>query len=93
MLTVYDLAQRFNVSPRTIHSYAWRGIIPPAIGAGRAARYDRRHVEAIIAFQALKHNNATTREVVALCKELGISLSTYVKQREAAIREFGIGVA
>ena len=93
-MTIHDLAQRFNVSPRTIHKWRRRGIIPPPLGGRRHARYGVAHVEAIVAWQALRHHFVSGSEALAHCRENGITLAQYLAQREASVRAFGImGVA
>ena len=88
-----ELRSRFNLSRDTIHHYVEKGLIPRPHGYGRWATYGNEHVAAIRAYQALKDNNTSRAEVVAHCREEGISLVEYVHERETHIREFGLGVA
>lgn len=86
-MTIRELCQRLHIaSPRTVHWWVEEGIIPPPHGKGRAARYGREHIEAIEAWRAIQHNNASGRQVAAFCREAGISLAQYVRQREDNIR-------
>jgi DNA-binding transcriptional MerR regulator len=93
-VTIDELRERFGLSRKTINQYVWKGILPPpAGGRGPAARYGLRHVEILEGLQALNHTRTVQREVVAHCREEGISIPEYVRRREAAIRAFGLGVA
>lgn len=93
-MTNRELADRFGVSPRTIHDWIQRGIIPrPRGGRGPAARYDSEHVEAIQAWLALRHHFVSGAAALAYCRENGITLTRYLREREASVRAFGIGVA
>lgn len=94
-MTIQELAQRFGVSPRTIHSWRQRQIIPPPLGGkrGPSARYGPAHVEAIQAWLALHHHFVSGSQALAHCRANGITLPEYLHQREIAVREFGIGIA
>lgn len=50
-MTVQELAERFDVTPRTIYHYIQAGIIPRPIGRTRAARYTMIHVKALNAYR------------------------------------------
>lgn len=53
----YDVYQMFGVTgvtARTLHYYVHRRLIPPAIGAGRAARYTYEHVVRLRVLRLLK---------------------------------------
>ena len=93
-MTIRELADRFNVSPRTIHQ--WRGLgFPPPLGdrRGPVCRCGQEHVEWIVAWQDLHHHFVSGVQALAYCRDNGITLTDYLKQREASVREFGIGVA
>ncbi len=94
-MTIRELAERFGVSHRTIHKWRMRGIIPPPFGSrrGPACYYGQAHIEAIVAWQALHHHFVTGSAALAYCAEAGITLPEYLAEREASVRDFGIGVA
>ena len=92
-MTVREFADYLGVTISVVHHWVERGIIPPPIGKTRNARYTMKHVSEYRAWLDLKHNNASVKQVVAHCRERGISLKDYVTQREAAIRAYGIGIA
>jgi excisionase family DNA binding protein len=46
MLTLADLAERLNVTPKVVYGLRYRGEAPPAIRVGRELRFDLRDVEA-----------------------------------------------
>ena len=94
-MSAYELAERFGVSRRTIHEWRRRGIIPPPLGGkrGPTARYGQMHVEAILAWRALRHHFVSGTQALVYCRENDITLVQYLAEREASVREFGIGVA
>jgi predicted DNA-binding transcriptional regulator AlpA len=92
-VTIDELRAPFGLSRWTIYQYVKRGILPPATGTGRGAHWTNAHREALAAWMALRHNNVSGSQAVAFCKEEGISLPDFLKQREASIRTFGIGIA
>jgi transposase len=93
-MTMQDLCERFGVSPRTIHDWVQRDIVPrPFGGRGPGASYGQVHVEAIEAWLAHRHHFVSGSEAVAFCRENGITLREYHLLRERAIKDFGIGVA
>jgi phage terminase Nu1 subunit (DNA packaging protein) len=93
-MTMQDLCERFGVSPRTIHDWVQRDIVPrPFGGRGRNASYGQVHVEAIEAWLAHHHHFVSGKDALEFCRENGITLREYHLLRERAIRDFGIGVA
>ena len=46
MLTLTELAERLNVTPKVVYGLRYRGEAPPAIRVGRELRFDLRDVEA-----------------------------------------------
>lgn len=92
-MTIRELAERFGVSPRTIHGWRERGIIPAPFGSRKHAHYGQVHVEAIQAWLALRHHFVSGTAAIAYCRENGISLSEYLREREESVRDFGIGIA
>lgn len=92
-MTARELADRFGVDHRTIHKWRERGVIPPPLGTRRHPRYEQTHIEAIQAWLAIRHHFVSGAAAVAYCRENGITLSEYLKEREASVRDFGIGIA
>lgn len=43
-LSIQELSDQTGVSRRTIHFYIQQGLLPPALGAGLAARYTDEHL-------------------------------------------------
>lgn len=94
-MTIHELAARFGVSRRTIHKWRRQGIIPPPFGArrGPAARYGQAHIEGIQAWLALRHHFVSGAEALVHCRANGMTLTQYLHEREASVRDFGIGTA
>lgn len=92
-MTIHDLAERFGVSPRTIHKWVRRGIVPKPWGHAASSRYGLPHVEAIQAWLALRHHFVSGEQALAHCRQRGITLAQYLREREASVKEFGIGCA
>jgi hypothetical protein len=91
-VTADELCQRLGISKRSLKHLISEGYLPHAHGHTRRARYGMEHILAFHAYRALKDHNVILREALALCKETGLSLTDYVHGREAAIRQFGLGV-
>ncbi len=73
--TVDDLAQRTDLTPRTIRSYQTQGLLPPPERHGRVAYYDDSHLDRL--------------EEIAELKEEGLSLTSIhgvLTRREAGSR-------
>lgn len=83
----------FGVKRCTINKWRRIGVIPAPVGRNRYARYEQTHVEAIRAWLALRHHFVSGTAALAYCRESGISLSEYLREREQSVREFGIGIA
>jgi len=47
LLSIGELAERANVSRRTVRYYVQRGLIDPPLGLGRASGYSQKHVDQI----------------------------------------------
>lgn len=94
-MSIHELARQFGVSERTIHDWRRRGIIPPPFGGprGPTCSYGQVHVDAITAWMALRHHFTSGAAAIAYCRENGITLRDYLKERETAVRTFGIGIA
>lgn len=86
-----ELRSRFGLSRHSIHEYVRDGLIPPPSGVGRWARYGSAHVAAIAAYRALLDNNTCQKDLARHLKQEGISIVEYLRRREAAIREHGLG--
>lgn len=92
-MTIHELARATGYAPRTIHDLVYKHLIPPPSGYGRWARYGPQHLEALRAYQSLKHNNTVLKEVGAFLREEGITLVEYLRRREQSIKAHGLGVA
>lgn len=53
-LSIGELADRADVSRRTIRFYVQRGLIPPPQGGGRGAHYTEEHLERLLAVKRLQ---------------------------------------
>lgn len=60
--TAEELAQRVGLHRGTIRNYVWRGVLPPPLGLGRHARYDRRHLHIVLAIQNERQKRMTMRD-------------------------------
>lgn len=54
VLSIGELADRAEVSRRTIRFYVQRGLIPPPQGGGRGAHYTEEHLERLLAVKRLQ---------------------------------------
>jgi DNA-binding transcriptional MerR regulator len=52
--TIAELAEQSGVNRRNIHFYVQQGLLPPAQGAGLAARYSDEHLARLNAIRALR---------------------------------------
>jgi DNA-binding transcriptional MerR regulator len=59
LLTLAELAERMDLSVRTIRFYASRGLIPPPIRRGRSGYYDAGHVARLELVQQLQEQGFT----------------------------------
>lgn len=85
-----ELRAPFGLSRKTINTYVCRGIIPPPRGRTRNASYTTAHVDALRAYQALKHNNTVLTELGAYLREENLTLVEYVRAREERIKDHGL---
>lgn len=53
-LSIGDLAERADVSRRTIRFYVQRGLIAPPLGGGRGSHYTERHLERLLAVKRMQ---------------------------------------
>ncbi|HRE92169.1 MAG TPA: MerR family transcriptional regulator, partial [Myxococcota bacterium] len=53
-LSIGELAERAEVSRRTIRFYVQRGLIAPPQGGGRGAHYTEEHLERLLAVKRLQ---------------------------------------
>lgn len=91
-MTVHELAARFGVTPKAIQRYRERGIIPPPYGRTRNARYGLAHVEAIEDYHALKHAFVYPAHALAFCREEGIPLRQYLRDRLQSATDNALGI-
>lgn len=61
--SIAELEEATGVTRRTIRFYINEGIVPPAIGQGRSASYDRSHVEALTLVKELRDRNLSISEI------------------------------
>lgn len=61
--SIAELEEATGVTRRTIRFYINEGIVPPAIGQGRSASYDRSHVEALTLVKDLRDRNLSINEI------------------------------
>lgn len=54
VLSIGELADRAEVSRRTIRFYVQRGLIPPPQGGGRGSHYTEEHLERLLAVKRLQ---------------------------------------
>lgn len=91
-MNIHELADLCGVSHRTIQDYVHDRLIPPPEPRNRNARYGARHVAAVRAILALKHNNTSLRDVAPFLAEEGIDITEYARRREVSIKTHGLGV-
>lgn len=53
-IDINELVERSGVPRRTIHFYVQQGLLPPAKGAGLAARYSEQHLIRLAAIPVLR---------------------------------------
>lgn len=94
-MTSHELCQRFGISRATFYVWRKRGIVPPpTVGRrGPAVRYGPEHIAAIEAWLALRHHFVSGAAALAYCRDNGITLTDYLRERESSVKLFGIGVA
>jgi DNA-binding transcriptional MerR regulator len=64
-ITIADLAQAANVSPRTIRYYSHRGLLPSPSGAGRGSRYGPGHLARLQYIKRLQAQGLPLAEIEA----------------------------
>jgi DNA-binding transcriptional MerR regulator len=62
-MTRNELAQRFNLSPRTIKKYRQLGLLPAPLGRGPAARWDPACIPILEEMRTLKEDLAPLRDL------------------------------
>jgi hypothetical protein len=58
-----SLSAATGVAPRTVHFYVQQGLLPPPIGAGRAARYTAVHRDRLILIRRLQDQHQPLAEI------------------------------
>ena len=53
-LTLAELQERIDISPRTLGKYIAAGLVPPPVGRGPAARYERVHLVRLLAIARMQ---------------------------------------
>ncbi len=62
-LDISDVCDRANVTPRTVYFYVQQGLLPPASGAGPAARYTPGHVARLKLIRLLQKQHLPLAEI------------------------------
>jgi DNA-binding transcriptional MerR regulator len=62
---VEELAERANVSRRTVRYYIQRGLIPPPLGLGRGRHYTEAHLACLIRIRELQEANVPLEEIAS----------------------------
>lgn len=62
---VEELAERANVSRRTVRYYIQRGLIPPPLGLGRGKHYTEAHLACLIRIRELQEANVPLEEIAS----------------------------
>lgn len=68
--TIQELAERCNVTPRTIRFYIEEGLLPPPLQEGRLGLYTDEHVERLELIRELKEAFLPLREIHRLVNSL-----------------------
>lgn len=62
-IDINELVQRSSIPRRTIHFYVQQGLLPPAEGAGLAARYSEQHLIRLAAIPVLRRRGLRLDEI------------------------------
>jgi DNA-binding transcriptional MerR regulator len=62
-LSINDLCDRADVTSRTVYFYVQQGLLPPATGAGPAARYTAGHVARLKLIRLLQKQHLPLAEI------------------------------
>ena len=62
-LDISDVCDRADVTPRTVYFYVQQGLLPPASGAGPAARYTPGHVARLKLIRLLQKQHLPLAEI------------------------------
>lgn len=62
-IDINGLVQRSGIPRRTIHFYVQQGLLPPAEGAGLAARYSEQHLIRLAAIPVLRRRGLRLDEI------------------------------
>lgn len=80
--SVEELAERANVTRRTVRYYIQRGLIPPPLGLGRGKHYTEAHLEGLIRIRELQEASVPLEEIAARLQ--GAPPHTDAPQRQVA---------
>ena len=53
-MNLVELAERANLSPRSVRFYIHRGLLPPPTGAGRGRHYNDEHLRVLVRLLSLQ---------------------------------------
>ena len=62
-IDINELVEKSGVPRRTIHFYVQQGLLPPAEGAGLAARYSEEHLLRLAAIPVLRRRGLRLDEI------------------------------
>lgn len=92
LLHIDELRAPYNLSRDQTHEMVRDGKLPRPRGYGRHARYGPEHAAALrVGWTVNNDLTASLREILVHVREEGISLTEYVRRREAHIRNHGLG--
>lgn len=88
--TISELAEKADVTKRTIHYYISKGLLPPASGQGIASRYDDMHYKKLLVIKKLKNQFMPLAEIKKIVNGLNhAQLDSIVNEEDIQI--VGIG--
>jgi DNA-binding transcriptional MerR regulator len=69
-LDISEVCERADVTPRTVYFYVQQGLLPPATGAGPAARYTPGHVARLLLIRLLQKQHLPLAEIAKRIRAL-----------------------
>lgn len=83
-LSLIDLCESIDVTPRTVRYYIQQGLLPPPSGAGSTAAYSPAHVDRLRVIKALQREHLPLAEIRARMDAVGdADVSSLLAERAA----------